>query len=181
MIEYRFLEKQQLCRELFRNFIRRQVVELCLRREQGEWVVRPDPFVDDWSEEDYGFLIQCLRRTVDTGGCVIGAFSDGVLKGFVSVEAGLFGGENRYLDLSSLHVSADMRGKGLGRALLSKAAAWAAEQGAGKLYISAHSAVETQAFYRAMGCREAVLYHEGHVRSEPFDCQMEYVLGAPSF
>ena len=45
-----------------------------------------------------------------------------------------------------------------------------------KLYLSAHSAVETQAFYAAMGCVEAREYNEAHVASEPFDCQMEYAL-----
>ena len=42
-----------------------------------------------------------------------------------------------------------------------------------KLYISAHSAVETQSFYRAMGCVEAEAYCAEHVEREPFDCQLE--------
>ena len=42
-----------------------------------------------------------------------------------------------------------------------------------KLYISAHSAVESQAFYKAMGCVEAEVYHQGHVEEEPYDCQLE--------
>ena len=46
-------------------------------------------------------------------------------------------------------------------------------RGAKKLYISAHSAVETQAFYRAMGCVEAQEYNQKHVEAEPYDCQME--------
>ncbi len=105
-----------------------------------------------------------------------GAFVNGVLKGFVSVEAELFGSEHKYLDLSSLHVSADMRGRGIGRVLFNAACDWAKEHGARKLYISSHSAVETQKFYKAMGCTEAALYNKEHVEKEPFDVQLEYLL-----
>ncbi len=176
MIEYLPLREQEIDRELFRFFIRRQVVDQCLRRESGVWVIRSNPFIDDWTEEDYGFLIDCLRNTVRTGGVVCGAFSDGKLKGFTSVESDFFGGENRYLDLSSLHVFEDMRRKGIGKALFLTAAECARKKGAKKLYISAHSAVESQAFYRTMGCVEASEYNQKHVAAEPYDCQMEYVL-----
>lgn len=77
-----------------------------------------------------------------------GAFYNGNLKGFVSVEPDLFGGEQNYLDLTSIHVSEDMRSKGIGAALFIAAKEWAKKNGAHKLYISAHSAVESQAFYK---------------------------------
>ncbi len=80
MLEYRILQEQEIDRELFRTFIRHQVVDQCLRRENGNWVVRSDPFIDDWTEEDYGILIDCLHNTVRTGGFVCGAFLDGGLK-----------------------------------------------------------------------------------------------------
>ena len=94
MTEYRSLQEQEINRTLFRSFIRRQVVDKCFRRENGAWVVRSDPFIDDWTEEDYQTLICCLRNTVRTGGLVLGAFSGGELKGFASVESRFFGGEN---------------------------------------------------------------------------------------
>ena len=49
----RRLGAEVIDRALFRSFVRRQVVNDCLRREAGEWVVRADPFIDDWSEADY--------------------------------------------------------------------------------------------------------------------------------
>ena len=176
MIQYRNIEEMELDRELFRHFIRHQVVGDCVRREQGRWVVKPDPFVDDWSEEDYQTLVTCLKHTKATGGLVYGAFLDGCLKGFVSVEPELFGGTHRYLDLSSIHVSEDLRGTGIGKELFSVAKDWAGKKGAKKLYISAHSAVESQAFYKAMGCVEAKEYQQKHVEQEPYDCQLECVL-----
>ena len=48
--------------------------------------------------------------------------------------------------------------------------------GARKLYISSHSAVESVAFYLAMGCREAEELEPMHVAKEPYDRQLEYVL-----
>lgn len=176
MIQYRELCEKEINRELFRHFIRHQRVTDCLRKENGAWVVKSAPFVDDWSEADYCFLISCLKNTVLTGGFVYAAFCDDVLKGFVSVESELFGGEQRYLDLSSIHVSEDMRGMGIGKTLFASAQEWARKKGAGKLYISAHSAVESQAFYKAMGCVEAQVYNRKHTEAEPFDCQLECVL-----
>ena len=172
-IEYRNLQEEDISRELFGQFVRRQEVVDCWRRVDGEWVIKPDPFVDDWSEEDYRKLAACLKNTAATGGLVRAAFCHGALKGFVSVEAEAFGGEQGYLDLSSIHVSQDMRGRGIGRELFLAAKDWARARGGRKLYISAHSAVESQAFYQAMGCVEAEVYHAGHVAEEPYDCQLE--------
>ena len=161
---------------IFKDFVRRQVVTDCLRKIDGKWVVKSDPFIDDWTEEDYKKLVSCLKNTADTGGFVCVAYVDGLLKGFVSVEPGFFGERNKYLDLSSIHVSEDMRGKGIGAKLFAAASKWAKSRGAEKLYISSHSAVESQAFYKKMGCVEAEEYNLGHVEKEPYDCQLEYVL-----
>ncbi|MCI6376867.1 MAG: GNAT family N-acetyltransferase [Clostridiales bacterium] len=173
MIQYRVLRADEICRALFAPFIRRQAVTKCWRKENGAWVVKESPFMDDWSEHDYQTLIACLKHTASTGGFVYAAFCDSLLKGFVSVEPFLFGGEQKYLDLSSLHVSEDKRGQGIGTALFLAAKAWARAHGARKLYISAHSAVESQAFYKAMGCVEAQVYNQQHAQAEPFDCQLE--------
>lgn len=177
MIQYRSLNEKEICRELFTDFVRHQEVTKCWRREDERWVIKDAPFTDDWGEEEYQFLVQCLRDTVKRGGFVYAAFAEGRLKGFVAVLPELFGGEHRYLDLAAIHVSEDMRKKGIGTRLFHAAKQWAKEKGACKLYISAHSAVESQAFYQAMGCVEAQLYNQAHVEKEPFDCQLEADLG----
>ena len=173
MMQYRNLEKDEINRELFRCFVRHQNVTKCWRKVEGVWVIKDAPFVDDWTEADYQILVSCLKNTAVTGGFVYGAFCDGMLKGFVSVESRLFGAKQDYMDLSSIHISEDMRGQGIGRQLFLAAKDWARRKGAGKLYISAHSAVESQAFYKAMGCVEALEYQQKHVENEPFDCQLE--------
>lgn len=176
MVQYRELHADEIRREMFQNFIRRQTVTKCWRKENQEWVIKDAPFIDDWSETDYQTLIVCLKNTIQTGGFVYGAFGSDQLKGFVSVESNLFGKEQRYLDLSSLHVSEDMRGQKIGKSLFFAAKKWAKQKGAKNLYISGHSAVETQAFYKAMGCVEAQVYHQKHVEEEPYDCQLECAL-----
>ena len=176
MLTYRYLNENEIDRELFRSFIRHQVVTKCWRKEDGKWVILDNPFIDDWTEAEYEELVLCLRNTVHSGGLVCAAFHNKVLKGFVSVESELFGGAHRYLDLSSIHVSEDMRHQGIGAALFQEAKRWAKKHGANKLYISAHSAVESQAFYRKMGCIEAAQYNQEHVEKEPYDCQLECVL-----
>ncbi len=176
MIEYRNITSEELNMDLFSDFLRRQQVTKVWRKENGEWIIKEDPFIDDWSAEDYAFLILCLHNTIKTGGLLYGAFSKGRLKGFVSVESEIFGGENKYLDLTSIHVSKDMRRSGIGSRLFEKAKEWAKANGAKKLYISSHSAVESQAFYKNMGCVEAQKYCRKHVENEPYDCQLECVL-----
>ena len=173
MTEYRKLKPEEITQGLFAQFHRRQVVTDCLRRENGAWVVRSDPFVDDWSAEDYAFLVKCLQNTLSGGGVVYGAFRDGALKGFVSVEGTPLGSQGQYRDLTSLHVSEELRGQRVGRVLFGLAKDFAHSQRAEALYISAHSAVESQAFYRAMGCVDAREVITAHVEAEPFDRQLE--------
>lgn len=175
-MKYRSLQENEINREMFRDFIRRQVVTKCWRKEKGEWVIKDAPFIDDWTEQDYQVLIECLKGTAASGGLVYGAFYEGRLKGFIAVLPEIFGGENKYIDLAAIHVSQDMRGTGIGTVLFKEAKRWAKEKGAEKLYISAHSAVESQAFYKRMGCVEAAWYKKEHVEEEPFDCQLEVKL-----
>ncbi len=173
MTEYRKINPHELSRELFAGFQRTQIVTDCFRKEDGKWTVKSDPFIDDWTEADYEELVRCLKNTAETGGLVYGAFAEGGLKGFVSVEGTLIGSRRQYADLSSIHVSLELRGQGIGRELFLAAKRFAKGLNAEKLYISAHSAVESQAFYRAMGCVEAEEYDPLHTQREPFDCQLE--------
>ena len=172
-IIYQHLTQQQIGPELFSGFDRWQNVTRCWRKENGSWVLRDIAFIDDWNEEEYIFLYDCLKNTFNTGGDVIAALEGNRLLGFASVENQPFGPQNEYLQLSSLHVSNGMRGRGIGSHLFAMSCLAAAQRGAKKLYLSGHSAEETQAFYRARGCVEAAWYHPELVAAEPCDCQLE--------
>ena len=73
-------------------------------------------------------------------------------------------------------MSCECRGEGIGKGLFVCAKAAAKKLGAKKIYISAHSAEETQAFYHSLGCKEAEEYNQELVEAEPCDCQLEYIL-----
>lgn len=164
--------------KLIENFFQHLYAHKLLRWRivNGRWIIKSDPFIDDWDEKDFVFLIKCLKNTAKTGGLLYGAFAANQLKGFISVESTLFGSEKQYADVTCIHVSQDMRGLGIGRNLFESAKVYAKKIGATKLYISAHSAVETQAFYKAVGCVKALEYDKHHIEKEPFDCQLEYIL-----
>ena len=116
-------------------------------------------------ENDHRSIGRCIRR-------VLGRKAERIRLG----RRKSVGSRKEYLDLPCIHVSSDARGQGIGKRLFLIAAEWAKTRGAGKLYISAHSSVESQAVYRAMGCLEAAEYDAMHAEKEPIDCQMEYDL-----
>ena len=176
MILYRELCLEEVNRPLFFYFQRRQNVTKCWRKVNGEWMIKDIAFIDDWTEQEYNELITYLKYIIQIEGVVIGAFLEEQLKGFASVEPQLFGSHTQYMDLSHIYVSEDMRRKGIGKGLFQKVTDYARIHGARKLYISAHSAVESQAFYPSMGCMEAEEYNLLHVEKEPCDCQLEYRL-----
>ena len=175
-IRLRGIRGEEITPALFSSFERYQEVRRCWRKEGGRWTLRDIAFTERWNRADYEELVRCLTCTVETGGAVFGAFSGERLIGFASVEGRLLGPQAQYAQLSCLHVSNESRGEGLGRRLFSRAVREAVRLGAQKLYISAHSSEESQAFYRAMGCVEAVHYDKELHEKEPCDCQLECAL-----
>lgn len=175
-VQFRELTAEELTPRLFGAFRRRQQVERCWRKAEGRWELRDIPFLEDWDAGDHARLCGRLAWMLAQGGKAWGAFARGELKGFASVDGRRIGSQKQYAVLEELHVSEERRGQGLGRRLFTLAAGFARELGAEKLYISAMSAEESQAFYRAMGCVEAQEYDPFHVEKEPCDVQMEYPL-----
>ncbi len=173
MVIYNVLSLDEINLALFDSFDRTQVVTKCWRKVKEEWLIKEIPFTDNWSKEEYQEGVQYLRNLIQSGGYVVGAFIDEKLKGFASVDPSVFGARSKYINLSNIHVSQDVRGLGIGKELFRLSKKWAKEQHAEKLYISAHSSVESQAFYKAMGCVEATEYNEKLVEKEPCDCQLE--------
>lgn len=156
--------------ELFSSFDRYQEVKQCWRKENNKWILKDISFVEQWNIKDYETLIKDLIDTVNTGGMVFGSLYGNTLIGFSSIENELFGSNGQYIQLSSLHVSCEKRGLGIGKKLFYISCNKAKELGAKKLYMSAHSSKETQAFYNRLGCVEAVEYNERLVLKEPYDC-----------
>ncbi len=175
-ILYREIKIEELNIKLFSKFDRHQDVKKCWRKIDGEWVLKDIAFVEVWDEEEYEYLVKCLINTIKTGGSVYGAFKNDYLIGFASLENEKFGTENQYLQLSSIHTSFESRGYGVGKKLFNIMIDEARKRNAKKMYISAHSSEESQAFYKKIDCKEAAEYNKKLVELEPCDCQLEYEL-----
>ncbi len=172
-ILYRPVVSGELTPDLFAHFDRHQEITQVWRKIDGQWAVVPLSFTEDWGQKEYEFVCWCLEEILAEGGKVWAAFQEGKLKGVTAVSAAPLGSRNQYRELSCLHVSQELRGRGIGRELFGLAKKAARELGGEKLYGSTHSCVESQAFYKAMGCTEAEEYSAAHVEREPFGCQIE--------
>jgi len=175
-ITYKELTENEIEISLFSSFDRHQEVKKCWRKENNEWILKDISFTEKWGQEEYDSLVECLVNTIKTGGTVIGAFELDKLVGFTSLEKEVFGSENQYLQLSSIHITYGSRGEGIGKKLFHLISESAKKTDAKKLYISAQSSEETQAFYDSMGCVEAMEYNKELFNLEPYDCQLEYLL-----
>lgn len=175
-MKIRTLTRDDLKIGLFEGFNRHQNVEKCWRKVDNQWVLKEIQFIEDWDKANYLSLLNDFSQTFDSGGIVWGAFIQNSLVGFASLESTFFGPENEYLQLSSIHITSELRGHGIGRKLFDHAAIEAKRRGAVKIYVSAHSSQESIAFYHKLGCVEALYYHAKLVEMEPCDCQLEYIL-----
>lgn len=173
----RELRKEDLIPDLLKHFNRYQMVRKVWRWVNGEKLLIDNPFIEDWDdklkeeivEEDFQFCI-------NNKGIVLGVFHEEKLLGFAALLRDFFGSEKQYVQLMQLHVSSDCRGLGIGRQLFQLCAEKAKQWGAKKLYISGHSAEETQEFYKSVGCVEAEEINEIIASHEPYDIQLEYKL-----
>ncbi|MCL2634112.1 MAG: GNAT family N-acetyltransferase [Oscillospiraceae bacterium] len=170
------LQSKDCTSEIFSDFNRYQEVKRCWRKENGEWLLKDIAFTNQWNDEQKAERVVGLLRCIQQGGVVIGAFVDNTLIGFSSVLNHLFGSNDEYIQLEMLHVSYEFRGNGIGKALFHEICGYAKELGAKKLYISAHSAEETQAFYKSVGCVETTELNQKLFEEEPVDCHLEYCL-----
>ena len=145
------------------SYERRHEVKKVYRRTDGGYALVEQPYVEDWN----------LVRRREIANKISG--SDYVT--YVAVEDGKVVGLKKQLVgnrmiLDMMHVSAALRGKGLGHRLFEKGRTEARKAGADELYISACSSEETVAFYRAMGAKITDSPIKEMAEEEPFDLQM---------
>ena len=115
--------------------------------------------------------------TITSGGSALGAFDCEKLIGFCSVNPEIFGMKYKYVLLDQIFISLPYRSKGIGKQLFTLSAKEAEKFGAEKCYICAGSSEETLAFYKAIGCIEAVEINSKLYENDTRDIQLEYSLG----
>lgn len=127
-----------------------------------ELVLGEESFVDDWDLEEKREKAAFIRQSLTEGAALIAAFRtpEGPEKadaksqcpaGFTLVLRPVREG---YAELSKLHVGKSMRHKGLGRVLFAEAKRAAKNMGAQWLFMATNPAMETQEFYKAVGCED---------------------------
>ena len=164
--------------KLLQHFNRYQKVQRCFRFENGKWVLKDTPFIEQWDEELKEEIVAMdFTNCLKSGGILWGAFNHkNELIAFANIGSHFFGSEHQYLQLMQLHVSYEYRGMGLGKELFQLCVQKAKQLGAKKLYISAHAAEESQHFYESLDCVDAVEVNAEIAAYEPYDRQMEFVI-----
>jgi GNAT superfamily N-acetyltransferase len=175
-ISYEEIFFYDLSPSLFDRFNRHQEVNFCWRNKAGKWLLQKAPSVEEWNKGDIVSLVDRLTYTLRSGGIMLGALINQYLVGFASIEYDSFGPDYEYIRLSNLYVSYGHRRRGIGRTLFFMACDAARRMGARKLYISAHPAEETQAFFKAVKCVEALHLSRELLSLSPCDRQLERVL-----
>jgi len=175
-ITYQKLRQEEIGLDLLDTFNRYQEVKRCWRKDGNQWILKDISFTEDWNAKKKYAVAIGLQECIAKNGFVFGAFIDCKLIGFSSLSSDFFGINSEYLEMQMIHVSAEYRGKGIGKKLFELIVDSAKSLGARKLYISAQSSEESQAFYKAVGCVEAKEINQTIAENEPYDCQLEYVI-----
>lgn len=142
---------------------KRQLVEIDYHEKS--W---PDGF-----ERYYNELIEIIKAD----GVAFGAFdSEEKLLGIATLKKQHFGKSAKYVLLDSMFVTYEKRGLGLGKALFNLCVEKSRDWNVDKIYICAGSAEDTIAFYKGIGCVDALEINEKLYTDDPRDMQLEYIV-----
>ncbi|MHC0039114.1 GNAT family N-acetyltransferase [Pseudoneobacillus sp. C159] len=175
-IECMTLQLADIHANLLKSFNRYQETKVVWYKDGHQFRLKNDYFIDNWTDEKKAQVIAELEKCLQTDGIVVGTFRNDGLVGFANIEGEQFGSENQYRELPYIHVSNEYRGQGVGKKLFQLICEKAKGIGTKKLYIAAHPSIETQHFYRSLGCTYATEINQQILKREPLDIQMEYIL-----
>ena len=171
------LECADLHKNALNSFNRYQLTTHVKYLKDGTFHCKAERFEENWDQNKKEKIVEYLRKCLEAGGVVIGAFNENKeIIGFASLGHLLFGKNKEYIELSYLHVSNEYRNHGIGRKMFELCCEYAKQKSAKKLYISTHPSAKTQRFYEALGCVPAIEINERIYNHEPFDVQLEYCL-----
>ena len=156
---------------------RREIVENIYYLDQGELLLKPDYFdVEDWPPGEAEHYTPILLDCYDRGGTFWGAFENNMLVGAAVLESKFIGMQQNALQLKFLHISRDVRKRGLGTTLFNTAVEKVKTLGAERLYISATPSENTVNYYLRLGCAPATEIDPELFALEPEDIHLEYLI-----
>lgn len=141
----------------------------------GQWTFTGADDLREWDTDKRAWIAEYMHEQMSRGGAVVGAWCGDTLIGFCCVDGILRGTKSRYANLTMLFVDEDWHRCKIGKHLFAAVCDHARGLGASKLFISAIPALETVAFYQAMGCTDAMEIITDFVDTEN-DRYMEYPL-----
>lgn len=172
-VEIKLITMQDLTDDFLLTFQRYQETHKVLVEIDNRLFEKNDSFIDDWDTVKKVAIVQELRTSLTAGGIVLGVYENQNLIGFANIEPTRFGPQMEYVELSYIHVSQEIRGKGIGKKLFEVCCEMGCQLGGQKLYIAAHPSIESQLFYKKMGCTLASHIEKDILSKEPLDIQME--------
>ncbi|MGN1304080.1 MAG: GNAT family N-acetyltransferase [Oscillospiraceae bacterium] len=171
MIRIELLSETNFNENSLDSYTRTQTVKKVYRKSGTEYALVEMPYTEDW---DAAKKRQVARELLSGGYISYGAFDGERVIGFIGLYRKLKGS---FMILELMQVSAEYRGKGIGRRLFELGREEAKKAGADALYISACSSEETVGFYKAMGAVITDAPIREIADDEPFDVQMVCRIG----
>lgn len=131
-------------------------------------------YQSDGYPEGFDHHHEALRQTLIKDGFAIGAYHQDQLIGFASLNKDIFGSQYKHVLLDQMFISKAFRNQGIGKKLMSfcieQAKIWQVD----KIYICAGSSEDTIAFYKKLGCIEAIEINQKLYEDDPRDIQLEF-------
>lgn len=175
-VEYHRLTQENFFVTSLDGYQRHQEIHEVLVLMRNKLVSRNIHYIEEWDLEQRRQVAKVIIEAIRYHGYAYGAFLNGAVVGFSFLGNELFGSRGQYVELIMHQVSNPYRNHGIGTKLFQLICKDAVNAGAERIYISANSSKETQAFYAAVGCTLAEEVNQEIAEKEPFDIQMEYKL-----
>jgi|GEM_PF-265399 len=171
------MKYNQLNESFLDGYIRYQETTKILLYKDNELTEKEVEFIDDWNQKKLIEISRDLKKCIKDGGVVYAAYDQKRVVGFTNLYNDVFFG--KYINVPYLHTCRGYRSYGIGRYLLNLISVEAQRLGAKKLYISSHSSIESQEFYKRTGCVLTEEINQKLLDEEPYDIQLEKVINLP--
>ncbi|HMO96530.1 MAG TPA: GNAT family N-acetyltransferase [Tepidiformaceae bacterium] len=151
MVKYRALRRDEIP-AIWAIERRERIERIFVAGASGLELVDAPFDVPGWEAGRPAAQTPVFEASFDAGAWFYGAFDGGRIAGIAVLEPMFFGLDQDTLQLSFLHVTAELRGMGVGRQLFESARTEAKSRGARRMYVSATPTERTVEFYLARGC-----------------------------
>ncbi len=172
-ILFKKVQPKDITKHFLDGYIRYKEVTKVLVVENNELVEKEEKWVEEWDQTRLEEISLYLQKT-SAHSPVFAAFDKERVVGFANLDGHIFYDE--YINMSYLHASQNYRNQYIGKKLFYLICLEAKKKGASKLYLSAIPDLDSQMFYKGVGCVLTQNPNPRLVEIEPYDIQMEKLL-----